>query len=57
MAQSALGGETCSDVLGIGGPGEVRLMAAIAGGWQRCVVVIGMALRATYCGVRSSQRE
>ena len=35
----------------------VRLMAAVAGGRQRCVVVVGVALRACHRCMRSRQRE
>jgi len=45
------------DVIGIRGPIEIRLVAAVAGGRQRRVVVVGVALRARNSRMRSRQRE
>jgi len=39
------------------GPVVIRLVATVAGGRQSCVVVIGVALCALQCSVRSGQRE
>jgi len=36
---------------------KIRLVAAIARGGHRCVIVIGVARRAGYSGMRASQRE
>ena len=44
-------------MVGIRGAGEIRLMAAVAGRGQRCVVVVGVALRASHRGVGARQRE
>jgi len=57
VAQSAISGKAGSNVLWIVGSSEISLMAAIAGGRQCCVVVIGMALRASNRGVRTGQWE
>src|ERR1035441_8590031 len=46
VAKCAVGGEAGSYVIGVGGCGEICLVAAVAGGGQSCVVVIHMALRA-----------
>ena len=42
---------------GIRGSGEVRLVAAIASGGQRCVVVVYMACSTGHGGVGAGQRE
>jgi len=44
-------------VSGICGPGKIRLMAAIAGRWQRCVVIVRVATRTSNSRVCSRQRE
>lgn len=49
--------ESHGNVTRIRGPGEIRLMAAVAVGRQRRVVVIRVALRTSQCGMRSQQRE
>ena len=51
-------GKPGGDVRGIGGSGEVRLMAAIAGGGQCGVVVVDVAgvRRARWCARRSAER-
>ena len=36
---------------------EVALVAAITGGWQRCVVIVGVALRALQGDMRACQRK
>ena len=56
VAEGAIGGETGCDVVGIGGPGEVRLMARVTGGWRRRVVVVGVALRAGDGCMRAGER-
>lgn len=38
-------------------PGEIRLMAPVAGRGQRCVVVIGMAQSASNRRMRPCQRK
>lgn len=57
MASGAGGGETGSHVRGVGRSREVFLMASIAGRGQRCEVVIGVALKAWSCGMRTGKRE
>ena len=57
VAQGAIGGEARRDVGRIGCAGKVGLMATIAIGWKRQVVVIGVALRAGDSRVRSGERE
>jgi hypothetical protein len=46
VADGAIGGESRRDVIGTCGSVEVRLMASVACGRSRCVVVVGVALRA-----------
>ena len=41
----------------IGGPGEILLMAAIAGCGERRVIVVHVATRAGHRGVEAGQRE
>jgi len=55
MAESAIGRESRCNVVGIGGPGEVFVVASVAGGRQRSVVVIDMALRAGDLDVRAGE--
>ena len=57
VAEGAIGGESGGHMSGIGGAGKVCLVAAIAGGGQRCVVVVGVALRAGNGDVRAGERE
>lgn len=49
--------ETCSGVSGVGCAVPIRLMAAVACGGQRCVVVVHMALCAVKARVRPGKRE
>ncbi len=42
---------------GVGGAVEIRLVARVAIGGQRCVVVVHVALRARHAHVRARQRE
>ena len=57
VADGAIGREARCGVRRIGGPVPVGLMAVIAGSWQGQVIVIGMAGRARYGGVRAGKRE
>jgi hypothetical protein len=57
VASGASGGEAGSRVIRIVRSREVRPMAAIAGGWQGCEVVIDMALQTWDSGMRAGQRE
>ena len=57
VAQRAIGREAGCDVCRIGGPGKVLLVAAVAGGRQRRVIVVDVALRAGDLDVRAGQRK
>ena len=57
MARGACGRKAGSDMIGVRCPRVIGLVARVAVGRHRCVVVIGMALRAGDCDVRSGQRE
>lgn len=57
VAQSAICREAGRHVSGVRGPGKIRLVAAVAGRWQRCIVVIGMATRARNSRMCAGQRE
>lgn len=57
VAESAVGGEACRDVIGIGGAGEILGVAGIAVERNRGVVVIDVALRARHGNVRPGQGE
>lgn len=57
VACIASGRESCRGMGGIRRSVPIRLVAAIAGGWQRCVVVIGVARRAGNGCVCARQRE
>jgi len=57
VAQCAIGGEACRHVSWIRRPGKVRLVAAVAGCGQRCVVVIRVAGSTGNRGMRAGQRE
>jgi hypothetical protein len=57
MASLARGWEARGDVIGICGPGEVRLVAAVARGGQCRVVVVRMALRTRNGDVRTRKRK
>ena len=57
MAQCAIGGEAGRHVGRIRGPSEIRLVAAVAIGWQRGVVVIRMARSAGNGSMCTRQRE
>lgn len=56
VAYAAIGGEAGGDVIGGRRPGEVRLVAGVAGGRRRHIIVVGVALSARYGCVHSSQR-
>jgi len=55
VADGAIGREAGGDVRRVGGSGEVRLMAGIAGCGQVVVVVVGVALRACHGRVSTGQ--
>ena len=55
VAGSAGGGETGRDVIWIGGPCKVFLVAAVATGGQGCVVVVDVALRTGNSGMRAGK--
>ena len=57
VAGIARGGEGSGDVVWIRGSGEVRLVAAVAGGWYSGVVVIGVALSASQRSMRAGKWE
>ena len=57
MAGIASGREVRRNVTRIIGAGEISLMAAVAVGGNRCVVVIGVALGAGQRGMEAQQRE
>ena len=57
MAHGAIGGEARGHVIGVFGSGKVRLVAAVAGSGQRCVVVVGMARGTGHRCVSPGQRE
>jgi hypothetical protein len=57
VAQRAIGGEAYSNVIGIRGRDEIRLMAAIAGRRQSGEVIIRVALRAGNRRMRAGQRK
>jgi len=57
VTESTVGWEACGHMGGIRGSREIHLVAAIAGRWQRGVVVIGVALCARDSNVRTGQRE
>ncbi len=57
VAGVACGRESRGRVAGVGGSVEVRLVATDAGGGNRRVVVVGVALRAGQRSVRTGQRE
>ena len=57
VAMRAVGRESCGNVSGILGSRKVSLMAPIAGGGQRCVVVIHVALRTLNGRMRAGERE
>ena len=57
MACVTSGWEADRNVIRVGGARKVRLMASVAVGRQRSVVVVRMALRALQVGVSSHQRE
>lgn len=46
VAQAAISGEGCCNVIRIRGSSKIRLMARVAGSRRRSVVVVHMALRA-----------
>ncbi len=50
-------GESRRDVIGIRGPGVIRLVAGVAISRHRCVVVIGVAQRASHSGMSARKRE
>ena len=56
MADRAVGREAGRHVVGIRRPGEIRLMAGVAGRRRRCVVIVGVALGAGQRGMSASQR-
>ena len=55
VAHGAICREPGGHVSGIGGPVEVRLVAGVAGGGRRAVVIAYMALRASYRGVLAGE--
>ena len=57
VTRFARGWECNRGMVWIGRTFPVRLVAAVAGGRQRCVVVVGVALRACHRCMRSRQRE
>ena len=57
MAGCACGGEVTRDVIRIRGLGEIRLVASVAIDRHRCVVVVGVALRACHGRMCAGQRE
>ena len=57
MAGCACGGEVTRDVIGIRGLVEIRLVASVAISRHRCVVVVGVALRARHGSMCAGQRE
>jgi len=57
MACVAGGREARCNVAGVRGSIPIRLVAAEAGGRQRRVVVVGVALRARKCGMSTGQRK
>lgn len=56
MAERAIRWEPSRDVIGIGRPGEVRLVAGIAGRRRIHVVVVGVALNTGQRGMHTRQR-
>lgn len=57
MAGGAGSREARLGVIGIGGSGPGRLMTRVAGGWNRCVVSVCVALRAGNGQVGARQRK
>jgi len=57
MTERAIGGESRRSVRRVLRAGVIGLMAAVARGWKRGVVVVHVALRTLHRGVRASQRE
>jgi hypothetical protein len=57
MASGARGGEASRRVRRSVGSGIIRLVAGVAIGRHRCVVVIDMALRASQRGMKAGQGE
>ena len=57
MAGCAGGGEGCRTVIGIRGPREIRLVAAVAIRRKRRVVIVRVALRASHRGMSPGQRK
>jgi len=56
VAQRAVSGEPCRNVVGTGRGGEVSFVTCIARCWRGRVVVVGVALRTAQCGVHASER-
>lgn len=57
MARVARSREGCGSVAGISGSSPVFHVAAVAGGWQSGVVVIGVALSTSQRGMRTGKWE
>jgi len=57
VARIACSRKACRYVAGIVCSSKVRLVAAVAGSWESCVVVIGVALSASDGGMCTSQGE
>lgn len=57
VARRARGGESCSRVVRVRRILIIRLVAGIAVGGNRAVVVVNVAVGAGHCGMRSRQRE